>query len=144
MSLLERPSSVESPALHPDELEDAFRAWIRGRAKPDVVDLGQHQDLSMVELSRHLAGSREPLDASEARQIGLLPSATIATAAAALLHTTVDPEGPRCRSFRAVSYYLRGLARLDTDLPVMAGNPGARVEGSPDERAHQLPSRARA
>ena len=144
MSLADPPSSVDTPALHPDELEHTFRAWLRGQTKPDVIALEQHRELSMVELSRHLGGSRATLDASEARQIGLTPSATIATAATALLQATVDPRGPRCRSFRAASYYLRGLARLRADLPVMTANLSDHIEPSPGERAHRLPSHASA
>lgn len=116
LSLLEYPSSVRPSALHLDELEDAFCAWAHDPAKPDVVDLGLHGDLSMVELSRRLEGSRATLGAAVCAQFGLPPGVTIATAVAALLHATVDPDGPRCRSFRAASYYLRGLARLDADF----------------------------
>lgn len=147
MSVLESPespSSVDTPALHSDELEHAFRAWLRGRTKPNVLDLGQHRELSMVELSRQLEGSQATLVASEAGQLGLPPNVTIATAAAALLHATVDPRGPRCRSFRAASYYLRGLARLDADPLATTSNLGARIEGSTGERIHRLPGRVSA
>lgn len=136
MSLLDYPS-VLSPALHLDELEDAFRAWAHDPTKPDVVDLGHHGDVSMVELSRRLGGSRATLAASACMQIGVPPGVTIATAVAALLHATVDSDGPRCRSFRAASYYLRGLARLDADLPAITDHVGSSTEGSrghPDVR----------
>ena len=137
MSLLEYPSSVRSSALRLDELEDAFCAWAHDPAKPDVVDLGQHRDISMVELSRRLGGSQATLAASACAQIGLPPDVTIATAVAELLHATVDPDGPRCRSFRAASYYLCGLARLDADLRPVTSHLGSNTEdlrGHPDVR----------
>ena len=133
MSLLEYPSSVRSSALDLDELEHAFHAWAHDPAKPDVVDLGRHGEVSMVALSRHLGASRSTLAASACLQIGLPRGVTIATAVAELLHATVDPDGPRCRSFRAATYYLRGLARLDADLrPDTAGfgSGTSRTEGS--------------
>jgi hypothetical protein len=116
MSLLEYPSSVHLSALRLDDLENAFRAWAHDPAKPDVVELGQHGEVSMVEVSRRLAESRATLAAFECAQIGLPPGVTIATAAAELLRATIDPNGPRCRSFRAASYYLRGLARLEGEF----------------------------
>jgi hypothetical protein len=41
---------------------------------------------------------------------------TIATAIAHLLHATIALDGPRCRSFRSATYYLRRLNHLDPDL----------------------------
>ncbi len=137
MSLLESPSFVRSSASTLDELEDAFRAWAHGPAKPDVVDLGEDGSVPMVELSRHLGQSQATLAASACAQLGVPPGTTISTAAAELLHATVDPDGPRCRSFRAASYYLRGLIRLDDDLQPATSNPGSTPQGSrghPDVR----------
>ena len=131
MSLLEYPSTVRLSALRLDELEDAFRAWVHDPAKPDVVDLGQHREVPMVELLRRLGDSRATLGASACVPIGLPPGVTIAMAVAALLHATVDPDGPRCRSFRAASYYLRGLARLDADLRPIP-RLGSSSDGSRD------------
>lgn len=87
----------------------------------------------MVELSRHLGESRATLAASACVQIGLPPGVTIAAAVAALLHATIDPDGPRCRSFRAASYYLRGLARLDADLRPIPRYLAPRTD---DSRGH--------
>jgi hypothetical protein len=42
----------------------------------------------------------------------------------------VDPDGLPCRSFRAASYHLRGLAMLDADLPAITGYLGSRADGS--------------
>ncbi|GEM_PF-3803810 len=133
MSLLEYPS-VRSSALRLDELEDAFCAWAHDPAKPDVVDLDQHGQVAMAELSRRLGGSQATLPASACVQIGLPPGVSIATAVAELLHATVDPDGPRCRSFRAASYYLCGLARLDTDLRPVTRYLGSNTE---DSRGHR-------
>lgn len=116
MSLLEYLPSVRSSPLQLEELEHAFHAWAHDPAKPDVVQLGQDRELSLLELSRQLAGAQTTLATSACLRIGVPPGTTIGTAAAELLHATVDPDGPRCRSFRSASYYLRGLIRLDADL----------------------------
>ena len=134
MSLLEFPSSLQSSALRLDELEDAFCAWARDPVKPDVVDLGQRGEVPMAELLRRLEGARTRLAPSACLQIGMPPGVTIATAVAALLHATVDPDGPRCRSIRAASYYLRGLVRLDADFRTVTRLQGARTK---DSRGHR-------
>jgi hypothetical protein len=115
MSLLEAPSTTGSFVPRPDELEDAFIAWIRDPAHPDVVELGPLGRLSMVDLSQRLTQSHVRLGPASAVQLGLCPDATFAAAAGALLHATVDPDGPRCRSFRAAGLYLRGKAYLEED-----------------------------
>ena len=127
MSLLEYPA-VRSSALGLDELEDAFCAWVDDPVKPDVVDLGQHGAVPIAELSRRLRGSQATLPASACVQLGLPPGVTIAAAVAELLHATVDPGGPRCRSFRAASYYLRGLARLGDDFRPVTRSVGSRTK----------------
>lgn len=129
VSLLDYPS-VRAPGPRLDELEDAFRVWTHDPAKPDVVYLGQLGDVPMVELSHRLRGSEATLAEAACAQLGLPPGATIATAVAALLHATDAPDGPRCRSFRAASYYLRGLARLDPDLRSDTVYLDARTDGS--------------
>ena len=116
MSLLDTLSSVRSSSLDLDELELAFHTWAHDPDKPDVVDLGRHGEVAMVELARELTASPSRLAASACRQLGLPYGVTIGTAANELLHVTVAPDGPRCRSFRSASYYLRGLIRLDADL----------------------------
>lgn len=118
MSLLEYLPSVRPSVADLDELEDIFVAWMLAPAKPDVVDLRRNRQISMVELSRRLGASPSPLPAAACVQIGLPAGVTIATAVAELLHATVDPDGPRCRSFRAGMFYLRGLALLEADLAV--------------------------
>ncbi|MEX0868186.1 MAG: hypothetical protein WD011_00805 [Nitriliruptoraceae bacterium] len=112
MSLLEYPS-VRSTAPRLDELEDAFVSWVRGPTKPDLVELGHDRHIAMMALAHQLEESPTDLTESACAEIGLPPGATIAAAVEALLHAVVDPQGPRCRSFRSASYYLRGLALLD-------------------------------
>ena len=133
MSVLESPA-VRSSALGLDVLEDAFLAWAHDPAKPDVVDLGAHGQVSMVELARGVGGSPATLPAFACVQLGLPPGVTIAAAAAQLLDATIDPDGPRCRSFRAASYYLRGLVRLDADLRPDTGELSFRAGGSRGHR----------
>ncbi|MEX0953254.1 MAG: hypothetical protein WDZ26_05445 [Nitriliruptoraceae bacterium] len=136
MSLLEHPSSVRSFLSPLDELEDAFRAWAHGTDKPDTVDLG-HRQIPMVELSRRLANSQTTLDRTACIQIGVPDGATMAAATAELLHATIDPDGPRCRSFRAASWYLRGLPSFDVDLAAVTRplrNRGERSRGLSDVR----------
>ena len=139
MSLLERPSvrssapSLDDPAVRLAELEDAFRAWAQDPAKPDVVDLGQHGQVPMVELARRLRGSPARLGAPASVQIGLPSDVSIGTAVAALLQATVDPDGPRCRSLRAASYYLCGLVRLGADFRPVVRHSGSSAD---DSRGH--------
>lgn len=120
-SRLDHPS-VRSSALCLDELEDAFREWAHDPAKPDVVDLDRQRQIPMVELARRVQSSQATLDSFACMQIGLPAGVTIATAAATLLHATVHPDGPHCRSFRAASYYLRGLAHINIDLATITGH----------------------
>ena len=116
MSQLETLSPVRSSSLDLDELELAFHTWAHDPDKPDVVDLERHGEVAMVDLARELGASPSRLAASACEQLGLPYGVTVGTAANELLHATVDPDGPRCRSFRSASYYLRGLIRLDADL----------------------------
>ena len=118
MSVLEHPPSVDvsvdvsnGPALA--EFEDAFRSWALDLSKPDEVLVGTHGRFTMVEIVHRLEDSRGSLSASECLQIGLAPGVAVGDAASELRYATVDPDGPRCRSFRAATYYLRGLTRLD-------------------------------
>ncbi len=123
MSVLESLSPTTSSVVGVAALEAAFRTWALDPGKPDVVDLGEHGNVGMVELSRQLGGSEATLTASACAQLGVPPGATIAIAARELLYATTDPKGPRCRSFRSASYYLRGLIRLEADLqPATSGS----------------------
>ena len=115
MSILGYPPA-RSTASSLDAFEDDFLDWLHDPVMPEVIAAGRDGEIAMVDLCRDLAGSPTTLSVLDARRIGLSAGATVGTAATALLHATVDPQGPRCRSFRAARYYLRGLANLDTDL----------------------------
>lgn len=114
MSLLEISPAVRTSLPGLDELEDAFLAWVDDPAKPDAVELGppSYQTLPTVKLLRRLGLSRATLPGPACEQIGLPSGVTVAVAAVELLRATIEPGGPRCRSFRAATYYLRGLPRL--------------------------------
>jgi len=111
------------PGLHLQAV--GLRAWIEGPAKPEVLLVGPGAQIA-VPLERALQcllSSDEPLAPAHGRALGLADDASIATAASRLLEARFSPYGPRCRSFRAASYFLVGLARLEeedatTDLPV--------------------------
>lgn len=135
MSLLEAPAPRTSLVPRSAELEDAFIAWIRDPAHPDVVELGRLGRISMVDLTRRLMQSHARLGSASATQLGLCPDTTFAGAASALHHATVDPDGPRCRSFRAAGLYLHGRARLDDDpAPPSDGADGIPGAASVDRR----------
>jgi hypothetical protein len=137
VSLLDHPSFIDTAPARLDELEDAFLAWIHDPVKPDVVALGPDRTVSMLTLSRHLKRSSATLAPAACTQLGLPADVTIATAATELLHATVDPDGPRCRSFRSASYYLRSLIRLDADRRPGSGDLARRTvspRGHPDVR----------
>lgn len=113
MSHLAPLPTLHSPQLCEEELEDAFLAWADSPAKPDAVRLSGNRYLTMLELSRRLRSSNARLSDPASETLGLPQDATIAAAVAVLLHATVDPDGPQCRSFRSASLFLRGLARLE-------------------------------
>lgn len=124
MSLLELSPSVSEPALGLDELEEAFRAWVEDPVKPTVVELGPSgRTLSTAEFLRDLESSTGTLDPPASEQIGFPAGVTIAVAAEALLHATVAPDGPKCRSWRAASYYLRGLSDLSFEFEIDDAGP---------------------
>ena len=107
--------ALRSTTLRRDELEQVFRDWADDEAHPDVITAGRHRGLRMVRLAQLLRDSDATLATSTSAGLGLGPGATIADASAALLWATVDPDGPRCRSFRAATFFLRGLVLLDAE-----------------------------
>jgi len=115
VSLLEysAPAPPRPRPLRQSELEDAFRAWAEGTELPETVTLDDGVEIPLLELSRLLLRSPTPLPPSASTRIGLGPDESVASAATALLRSTVDPAGPRCRSFRSAVYFLRGLSRLE-------------------------------
>lgn len=115
MSLLQSPPAVLSGVPHLDELEQVFRAWADDQTHPDVIPAGPHRGMSMTELAHLLGASDATLSAVTSAGLGLSSSTTIGTASSSLLWATVDPDGPRCRSFRAATFFLRGLVLLDAE-----------------------------
>lgn len=131
---------VESPSMR--FLEVAFRGWVDGYVKPEVliVASGDQPEVSMDSALRRLRNSTEPLAPAHGRMLGLDDDATIAVAADALLAACSDPEGPQCRSFRSASYFLSGLARINAVDMLGAGLPVSSLERSRGaERASRLP-----
>jgi hypothetical protein len=107
------PSRAPSLAL----LEAAFVDWVDGWARPDVLVVGGDTG-STIPLDSALVtlrSSTKPLDPAHGRLLGLAGEACVGRAAERLLHARLDPDGPRCRSFRAAGYYLIGLALLESD-----------------------------
>jgi hypothetical protein len=132
MTLVQAPPTFRSSPLRMQDLEDHFLAWAESPEKSDVVELGQRRALLMTTLARRLSRSTRLLTPAAALQLGLSPATTIAVAADELLMATINPDGPRCRSYRAASFFLRGRAQLEADLeasletPVEPRSNGAR------------------
>lgn len=115
----ETPVSAAGSHLDLQQLEIAFRQWIVGRARPELLlldpDGGAAVSVSMEDALRRLRASQHPLRPAPADRLGLSDEATIGAAAEALLQARLDPDGPRCRSFRSAALYLVGLAELQLD-----------------------------
>jgi hypothetical protein len=107
--------TAAAPGLHLQEV--GFRTWVDSATKPDVLIVGDGGPVAvpLERALRCLLTSTAPLAPAHGDALGLPDDATIATAAALLLHARTDPDGPRCRSFRAASYFLVGQAVLDAD-----------------------------
>jgi len=114
-----RPESATSPfaSARQDAFEAAFRAWVAGTEKPDVllVEGSGCVPMPIERVLQHLAMSTRPLDAASGAALGLHADATVGAAATALLRARTDPTGPRCRSYRSATYFLVGQARLSSD-----------------------------
>ncbi|HEX9888346.1 MAG TPA: hypothetical protein VGA69_02625 [Nitriliruptorales bacterium] len=63
-----------------------------------------------------LARSDEPLPDTCSHRLGLVAGTSFGAAARWLRWAKWDPHGPRCRSYRSASYYVRGLVGDTTDL----------------------------
>jgi len=107
-------------------LEAAFVDWVDGWARPDVLIVGGVAG-SIIPLDQALVALRAStlrLDPAHGRLLGLAGAASVGHAAERLLHARLDPDGPRCRSFRAAGYYLIGLAHLESDALLTAVDVG--------------------
>jgi len=129
-----RDHRFTTPGLDLREIE--FRAWIDGTAKPDklVVTNGTRSEVPLAHALRSLLASDAPLAPARGHALGLDDDESLATAAALLLHACIDPEGPRCRSFRAASYYLVGLAKLEADTDGNQAADDGRTNGAAPSR----------
>jgi hypothetical protein len=107
--------------LGPAALEDGFRSWVEGHAKPDLLvvrDRGRGSEPVAIPLEaalRVLSTSTRPLAPARGESLGLPTDVTLGAAATALLQAREDPDGPRCRSYRSATYFLIGLALLAVD-----------------------------
>jgi hypothetical protein len=109
----DRASDVPAQAL----LEAAFRSWVQGHAKADLLVVGTRDPVAVPlgPALRRLATSTKPLAPAHGAALGLADDVSIGAAAAALLQACVDPAGPRCRSYRSATYFLVGRALLELD-----------------------------
>jgi hypothetical protein len=98
-------------------LEVAFRAWVMGHAKADVLVVGSRDPVAvpLERALRCLSTSTEPLTPADGTSLGLTADVTIGMAASELLRACADPNGPRCRSYRSATYFLVGRALLGLD-----------------------------
>ena len=107
--------SCESASLALRLLEAAFREWVQGQARPDVLSIARDVAVPLEQALDRLRSSTQPLLPAHGHRLGLAYDVSIATAAERLLHARIDPDGPRCRSFRSASHYLSGLSRISDD-----------------------------
>jgi hypothetical protein len=108
-----RPAGATAlPGLH--LLEAAFREWVDGDEKPEMLIVGSNQvAIPLEEALERLRLSTELLAPARGHVLGLDREASVAAAAGKLLRACTDPDGPRCRSFRSASYYLSDAARVN-------------------------------
>jgi len=104
-------------ALEHGLLEAAFRSWVEGHAKADLLVVGTRDPVAVPlgPALHRLATSTASLAPAHGAAIGLAEDVTIGAAAAELLQACVDPAGPRCRSYRSATYFLIGRALLELD-----------------------------
>jgi hypothetical protein len=123
----DRASEVPAQAL----LEVAFRSWVQGHAKADLLVVGTRDPVAVPlgPALRRLVTSTRPLAPADGAELGLTEDATIGDAATELLKACVDPAGPRCRSYRSATYFLVGRALLELDEDADA-NANANAEPS--------------
>jgi hypothetical protein len=111
-----RPTPSTRPTLPPSlgELETAFIRWLADPVTSDEVRLdgGHGPLLPMRPVLDAVSASTRPLSGEAAATLGMPAGTTIGHAASELRLAVDDPAGPRCRSYRAAAYYLRGLDRI--------------------------------
>ncbi len=108
------PATGPSPQTSLTELETAFERWLANPTATDEIQLDDHEPSPqpLREVLEALRASRRPLPGETAATLGLPTGTTTGQAATELARAVEDPEGPRCRSYRAAAYYLRDLDRI--------------------------------
>jgi len=102
-----------APAL----LEAGFRTWVESFMKSEALVVGTG-DPVVVPIERALlalTSSTQLLAPAHGATLGLDADVTIGAAASALLQACIDPDGPRCRSYRSATFFLVGRSLLDLD-----------------------------
>lgn len=96
------------------ELENAFVRWLADPVASDEVQLDEDDPgpRPMRPVLDALCSSARPLPGEVAATVGMPAGTTIGHAVSELRLAVDDPAGPRCRSYRAAAYYLRGLDRI--------------------------------
>jgi len=108
------PADPQPPVSSPRQrvTEQAFLAWLAEPTSADqlpVTDGDRPEPLAQI--LGELSLSRRLLPSETAAGLGLPADASVGHAATEVLLAVKDPAGPRCRSFRAAVFYLRGLDR---------------------------------
>ena len=108
------PPAPRDPVDTPRQqaLEQAFLAWLAQPTSAEELAPPDGARQPLAEVLGELSLSRRELPAETAAGLGLPDGTTVGHTAAELLLAVKDPAGPRCRSFRAAVYYLRGLERV--------------------------------
>ncbi len=103
-------SSASTPRRHP--AEQAFLVWLAEPTGVDELPVDGTEDREpLARVLGELSLSERILPAETAAAMGLPGGTTVGHAASELLLAVKDPAGPRCRSFRAAVFYLRGRDR---------------------------------
>lgn len=104
--------SATPPAV--GDLETAFVDWLADPVFANELRLDgcDGPPTPMRQVLDALCSSVRALPAEAAATLGMPAGTTIGHAASELRLAVEHPAGPRCRTYRAAAYYLRGLDRL--------------------------------
>jgi hypothetical protein len=88
--------------------ESVFLAWLVDPVMPDELPAGPEWSAEPVtHLLGRLSLSPQRLTADQAMVVGMPAGTSLGNVAIALLLAVEDPAGPRCRSYRAATYFLQ-------------------------------------
>lgn len=118
-----------------DLLRTLLVDWLTHDSRPVLIAPGQahpdRQPLTIDQVVEGLLGDLTPLPDAATRALGL-PPRTRTSAAAHLLRWAVDePHGPRCRSYRAASYFIAGLDHDDLPDAIARDTSGQKSSDEP-------------